>query len=381
MKIYFDESGQSGCVLQKEDILNFQEQPTFAVGAVVVCNNVAEDKLVEKYTSFKKEYGIEGEIKGSELLTRVHNDELEYVLKNILDRYHFFVILYDKRFYISTLLLLSLIGFEYQYLMPEYFYQQATFLSIQKDEFFIRYLKYVQAPDVYKFIEYLHFLINYEYTYNENVENVVVAMAQRILDEGIEDKCYNDFMTFGWYENPKLTNLINLNALSELIYFIKSLINRKNEDITFIHDHIKEFEETFKSELLDHGIDMTFADSKHEILLQVADNVVSILRHAYDRCILYHRNKEQWNKKNEWDMRLISRAVRKISVPHIKFTVPLCDWAACVSTATMFSPRYPAKYRNNINFNYHYQENLFVAFSSIAEANRPLSDIMELLDK
>ena len=25
MKIYFDESGQSGCVLQKEDILNFQK--------------------------------------------------------------------------------------------------------------------------------------------------------------------------------------------------------------------------------------------------------------------------------------------------------------------------------------------------------------------
>ena len=45
MRIYFDESGQSGCVLQKEDILNFQKQPTFAIGAVVVRDSVAADKL------------------------------------------------------------------------------------------------------------------------------------------------------------------------------------------------------------------------------------------------------------------------------------------------------------------------------------------------
>ena len=54
MRIYFDESGQSGCVLQKEDILNFQKQPTFAIGAVVVRDSVAADKLVKKYNSFKE---------------------------------------------------------------------------------------------------------------------------------------------------------------------------------------------------------------------------------------------------------------------------------------------------------------------------------------
>ncbi len=127
-------------------------------------------------------------------------------------------------------------------------------------------------------------------------------MAQKILDEGIEDKCYDDFMTYGWYDDPKVTNLINLNALSELIYFIKSQLGVNNKDIVFVHDHIKEFENTFQMELRDHGIDMTFADSKQEILLQVADNAVSVLRHAYDKCILHHRNKEQWQEKSEWDI-------------------------------------------------------------------------------
>lgn len=222
MKIYFDESGQSGCILQKDDILNFQKQPTFAIGAVVVRDKNAEDKLSEKYTIFKQKHNIKDEIKGSDLLTRAHNDELEHFLKTVLDRYHFFVILYDKRFYISTLLLLSLIGFEYQYSMPEHFYQQATFLSLQEDDFFIRYLKYVQNPGVQEFAEYLKLLIDYGYKNDEGVENAAAIMAQKILVEGIEDKCYDDFMTYGWYDNPKVTNLINLNALSELIHFIKS---------------------------------------------------------------------------------------------------------------------------------------------------------------
>lgn len=155
MRIYFDESGQSGCVLQKEDILNFQKQPTFAIGAVVVRDSVAADKLVKKYNSFKEKFKIDGEIKGTDLLTKAHNAELDYFLKNVLDRYHFFFILYDKRFYISTLLLLSLIGFDFQHSEPKLFYQQATFLSLQKDDFFINYLKYVQNPGVAEFTKYL----------------------------------------------------------------------------------------------------------------------------------------------------------------------------------------------------------------------------------
>lgn len=102
MKIYFDESGQSGCVLQKEDLLNFQKQPTFAVGAVVVSDDVDAQKIADKYNEFKRKYNITDEIKGKDLLVRANNDKLEYILKNILDRHHFFVLIYDKRFYIST---------------------------------------------------------------------------------------------------------------------------------------------------------------------------------------------------------------------------------------------------------------------------------------
>lgn len=85
MKIYFDESGQSGCVMKNKELLNFQKQPTFAIGAVVVPTDKSADLLVKKYTDFKNHFGIVGEIKGSDLLTRARNEELEFFIKNILD--------------------------------------------------------------------------------------------------------------------------------------------------------------------------------------------------------------------------------------------------------------------------------------------------------
>ena len=54
MKIYFDESGQSGCVLQREDLLNFREQPTFAIGALVVKNEKDEKKYYKNITNLNK---------------------------------------------------------------------------------------------------------------------------------------------------------------------------------------------------------------------------------------------------------------------------------------------------------------------------------------
>ena len=188
MKIYFDESGQTGCVLQKDDLLNFQQQPTFAIGAVVANSKKAEQKLIDKYIAFKQKYNIRGEIKGKDLLTRARNEELEYILKNIFDRYHFFVLLYDKRFYISTLLLISLLGVEYQHLMPEHFYMQATFLSQQEDNFFVEYLKFVQTPSVENLSTYLKFLIDYNYKNNDLPQNAIVEMAERIIKEKSEDK-------------------------------------------------------------------------------------------------------------------------------------------------------------------------------------------------
>lgn len=379
MKIYFDESGQSGCVIQKNDLLNFRTQPTFAIGALVIPSETEEKVLLAKYDRFKYKYGILGEIKGSDLLTRARNRELAYFLKHILDDRHFFVILYDKRFYLSTLILHGLIGIEYQQEMINHFYEQATFLALQKDDFFLEYLRYIESPSPESFHAYLSYIVNYEYQMYDVKENAVVAMASKILEAHIEDKCYDDFLSFGWYENPKLTNVINLNALSELIYFIKAELNFKNQSVTYIHDHILEFEDTFESELKDCGIEVVFADSKDEPLLQVADNAVSILRHAYDRMITACKAERQWEESSAWDMKLLASVVNKMTVGHIKFTVPLCDWSVALCISQMFTLDYPPSRRNKMAFNIHYIETMGAIQDSLTQAKKPMNEVLDLL--
>ena len=56
MKIYFDESGQTGCVLLKNNMLNFDNQPVFALGAVIVKEDKDETLLLDKYKKFKEIY-------------------------------------------------------------------------------------------------------------------------------------------------------------------------------------------------------------------------------------------------------------------------------------------------------------------------------------
>lgn len=381
MRIYFDESGQSGCVLQKDDLLNFQTQPTFSLAALIVKDNKEEQKIIRKYEKFKEKYKINGEIKGNELLTKERNEELNYILKNIFDDKHFFIIIYDKRFYISTLLLTSLYGLEYQSRIPNHYYTQATFLSKQKDDFFIEYLKFIENPTKELFREYLRFIIDYNYVGNQIEENAVVTIAKEILEENISDKFIKDFMTFGWYTNDKIANLINLNALSELIFFIKSEIKVSNNNIEYFHDNIKEFEDTFKDELHVHGIDLDFLDSKREVPLQIVDNIASIFRHAYDKTIMHFENKKQWQKDSEWDLKLMSRIQRKISIHHIKYTVPLCDWSLMLCVARMFYYKYPKKYRNNIHFNFYYTENLQSIYNSIPSTDNLIYDVVSILEK
>ena len=378
MKIYFDESGQSGCVLTKKDLLNFQTQPTFALGALVIPSDKHERSLCRRYMRFLEKFEINEELKGSDLLTRRMNSQLSYFLTNFFNDKNFFVILYDKRFYLATLLLLGLIGREYQQAMPLHFYEQAAFLAYQDDDFFVKYLQYIEAPSPDAYKHYLTYLIDYDYRMLNAEENAVVEMAREILKNN-PDRFYDDFMTFGWYENPEQTNVINLNALAELIYSVKSTLGVQNEEIQYIHDNMEEFEETFKSELQEYGIEISFANSKDLVPLQIIDNVVSITRHAYDKMIGHVREKDHWQDNAEWDMKLFSRVVRKLSVTRMKFTVPISDWSAALCMSEMFAPQYPKNLRNTFVFNACYVANTQYAFESLLESYKDDSEVMDTL--
>ncbi len=381
MKIYFDESGQTGCVLLKNNMLNFNNQPIFAIGAVIVKDDNDEKFLLDKYKKFKEKFGIYGEIKGSELTTRDKNEELNYFLENTLDSEHFVVNFYDKKFYLATLLELALLGREFQQTFTIQFYDVASQLSFESDDFFVEYCKYIEKPSPERFHEYLVYLKNYDYKYVTAEYNGIKLTAQAILDGKNEKLFYNDFLTFGWYENDKIANLINLNALSELISFVKMDTKEQNSEIEYIHDKINGFESTMKSELLQFGINISFPHEKEPELLQLADNIASIYCHAYVKMKTLFSKKKEWDESSQWDMSLLSQLLSIIKHENIKFTVPIPDWAAALCIENMYSPSYPKAMRKNIFFNPMYLHKQQEISMHIATFQSKLSLIQEVLKR
>lgn len=384
MKVFFDESGQTGCVLKKEDLLNFKTSPTFALAAIVV-NDSQMQKLEEKYLKFKKKYSIEGEIKGTDLLIKNNNDKLHYFINNVLNETNIYINIYDKKFYLSTLMLFSFCGLDCLEKFKLDMYSQASILARQDDEFFIEYLRFIDKPNIPTFKKYLKFLINYDYKFFKDIngitiENSIIIFAKKILEDKLESYYVNDFMTYGWYSDKQITNLINLNCLCELIYFIKDDISNDNKEIEFIHDNIHEFEDVIKDELSKYNFNIRFEDSKKSVILQIADNVVSIFRHSFDKGISYCVNNTMWENDSLWDLELFSKLQRIISPNHIKYTISLPDMAASLSIMEMFSNSYPKEKRNNLFFNIFYKRYFSIINSDLCYNSKTLKDVEDVLN-
>lgn len=85
MKLFFDESGYSGCVMpNKNGSLYNDGQRHFVLGGVFVKDENDEHELLQKYCAFKNQFGFEGEVKGSDLMKRENNRALEFFITNIL---------------------------------------------------------------------------------------------------------------------------------------------------------------------------------------------------------------------------------------------------------------------------------------------------------
>lgn len=379
IKAYFDESGNTGCVLLSDDgILNFKKQPVFAVGSVIVKNAEDEKQLIEKYKKFKEKFDINGEIKGSDLMTRDKNEHLKYFMENILDCSHYKINLYDKRFYLATLLLTSLLGSEFQDKNKVAYYSLANCLSIQSDEFYEKYCQYICNPNVADFHNYLDFLKNFKYVHINKQDNGLLSFVDCILSDNSEKDFYKDFLTLGSYNNKKITNVINLVALGELISHIKR-DNIQDSDLILIHDNIDQFQDTISEELSDVGIDISFMDSKINELLQIADNIASVMCHAFCKVRQHFQKKEEWQNCSEWDMKLYSKLLSIVDIRNIKFTVPLCDWAVSLCVKEMFSNSFPPQNRKNLFFNDLYKKSQVLIFDSLNNSQEDMAFFYNIL--
>lgn len=355
MHLFLDEAGNTGGIIDKNEKLNYGTQRHFCLAAVVAEDIQSIQLLRQKYDVFKSQFASEKELKGNSLFKKENNDALEYFLDNILDDKHFSICLYDKKFYLASLLVFVILGESTRETFPVEYYSLVSDLSQENDELFATFCKLTKqatAESIHKLFEYLK---NYSYKHIPSTQNRLVQAVSEIQRCGIEETFTNDFLKFGSYSNRKFANLINLNALSELLEMIEIEHHCDTRKIDIVHDKISGVDKILKQELKHFDISIRFADSQDDELIQLADNVASVFCKIINTIVRCWDTKTEWSPENEWILTQSSRFFRKIGTQNIKFTIPIQSWALSFCVMEMFDSEYPKEMRKNIFFNPRYQ--------------------------
>jgi len=350
MKIYIDESANTGCcLLDEHGQLNFKNQQIFTLGCVLITNDEEEKSIIEKYNQFKKQFNIKNEIKGSELCTRSRNKELEYFIETLLNNKNYFVCLYDKKFLLSTTLLSGLLGYFAKQEDPLLFYSIANVLSKQDDEFYKQYITFLLNKNDQTCENFYKFLL--EYNYNK-IDIQIIDLFKECVQQLLDEKDYNNdinlFIDIEKYENYNYINFINLNALGEALLNIKLDKNLLNSDISIIHDKINTFDKYIKSSLKEVDFNnIEFADSKSETLLQLSDNLASITRKFVEETLNAFKNRAEWQDQSSFSLLQTTKIINKLGLGNILWDLSICDRAAIMSVQYMLNNKIP---KNNIQF-------------------------------
>ncbi|WP_166083199.1 DUF3800 domain-containing protein [Erysipelothrix anatis] len=380
--LFIDESGNTGSIISKEGKFNYIEQKYFILGAVVVRTKKERKKLEKKYMEFLAKYAKNGELKGSTLLTKDYNSALQYFIDNILNRNNFRICIYDKDFYIATLLLVTILGYEFKQVFPKYFYIFASELVESDQSALVSYCEFSQNPNQDTFIDLMNVLSKFELRELSNKDNPIMEIAKKNLINGDYKNWTDGLLGYGSYSNNKYANLINLNCLAELYYTIKDEYQETNNDITVFHDNIDGYDKVLQNEMIKIGVNVNFIPSDDSAFIQVADNFVSVFgKLCKDSIKSYKANKNHFGK-DEWSHEMLSKVMNKIDFKNIKFTVPMQDWSYLLSVMELFdTSKFPKQSRNNIAFNQLYVKYMNHIHDSFDENNKSDEEVFRQLNK
>jgi len=385
MKLVLDESGNTGCVTTHNGTLNFGTQSNFSLCGVLLPLEKDEKNIENRYQAFLERNKISDEIKGSDLMTRKNNAILFDFVNELLDSTHFRFNIYNKRFYLASLICHGVRGLEFRNQYPLDFYQLVSELSYERDDFFVQYCTFSRCVTPSSLRQYLSNIKVYPFSHlSSQGREILLGMVESMLekDDAIE-ACAPDFLTFGSYNDKRKVNVIHLTALGEMLDVLKdSDPTITNKRLTIIHHQTKEFEDTLRSELASYGISISFDGSKGNPLIQIADNAVSIVNKVYTRMRNAFQNKKEWDGESRWDMELAALVFNKIGPNNIKFTMPIPDEAVALCVKCMFASSFPRSQRNNLCFNQLYVQYQKQIFNEIrAASTRHFEDSLRCLKR
>ena len=316
MKIYIDESGNSGDLVQRKIDLTFSNQNIFTLSAVKIPEDVYS-KLEKKFIpELKKKYKIQsGEIKSSNLFDKkpkVILEIVDFIKDNNID---YFIEITDKKYYICNSMVIHQV-------IPPYFISREELNGERKVlreiymDIFIRNIGESEYQCFFEACQNINeeSLLNSFHTlkkfFSEKIKEekdlyLKIIYQCIVNDIGISIEDYFDIKDKEGLDNAvrKFLPIPDENKKGQLIYLLSqissltNLVARVNyfngnlEDINFIHDQQVHFDNILSynvEKMLDVGeigykftnsnfniekpVDITFdADSKDNVGIQIAD--------------------------------------------------------------------------------------------------------------
>lgn len=345
MKVYFDESGQTGCILpnRKGDFYN-EKQRFFVLGGIICKNEADEILLCKKYKTFLNKYGITGELKGSDIMKKENNVVLMDFINTMIDTDHIYVCCYDKLFYLATLINTYFYPRNTMAENPIFYFTQASALAHENPEIFRKYCACNEIGTEEASIDFCRYVVEFPFQKIDAELNGYLAMAKLAVENG---EAFDFPLPLGCYVNPSYTNIINMTAVGESVVALKLIYNITNSEIHIIHDRILEFENEFFDIMKPFQIDIQFKDSKNELLLQYADNVASIFRKCCTETVNIFENRKQWDNSSSWFPTVYSKLLQKMQYNNVKWVVSISDQILPLCVRDMFADNYPKELRNN----------------------------------
>ena len=311
MRIYFDESGNSGCIIPNKNGALYNDEQRYFVLAGVICNSVEDEhNLTERYLNFKNKYQIRGEIKGSDMMKRENNAMLVDFIDNLIDDSHFYVCCYDKIFYLASIITQYFFPRQVMNEDPLFYFTQASALTQEDISIFLKYCECNAIGTEQASLDFCKYVAGFDFKKIDSSLNGYVEMAKLVLSNG---EAFDFPLPSGCYVKDDYTHVINLTALGESLLAIKEIYNVNTEEIHIVHDHILEFENEFYDSFIKSKVLLEFKDSKVEGLLQYADNIASVFRKCCTETIklfLFH---------NELRGSLCNKLVKTSLLQNLKF--------------------------------------------------------------